>query len=76
MYLFSMPPSRSVQHYMVNGNLTYGSSLMSHLALTLFPFLMESYCSLFNDPLGIVLIAFASKCVYINALVAGKISFS
>ena len=36
---------------------------------------IDSYCSLFNYHLGIIIIAFAATCVSIIFLVAKKISF-
>ena len=55
---------------MVNLNLPSGSSLMSQLALILFPLCDGLYCSIINCPLGIILVLFDATCVSIIALVA------
>ena len=61
---------------MVNGNPPSVSSLMSHLTLTFFCCVMGFYCSLFNYPLRIIIIAFSHTCVSVVALVVETISFS
>ena len=46
--------------------------LMLHIDLTFFPLCSEICCSLFNYPLGIILIMFTATCVSIIALVHEK----
>ena len=53
-----------------------GSSLMSHIASTLFPLFNGIFCSLSNYPLGIFLIALSITCVSIIALVDETILFT
>ena len=52
------------------------SLLMLHIDLTFFPFCNGLCCSLYNYPLGIILIAFFTTCVYIIDLVAETILFT
>ena len=50
--------------------------LMLHIDLTFFPLCSEICCSLFNYPLGIILIMFPATCVSIIALVDETILLS
>ena len=61
---------------MVIGNLPSGSSLMSQLALKVFHCVMDYDYSLFNYPLGIIHIGFATTYASIIALVTETISFN
>ena len=56
-------------------NLPSGSYLISQLAWNCFCCVMGSYCSLFNYPLGIILIVFAATCGSIILFVIESILF-
>ena len=57
-------------------SLPSGSSLMLHIALTLFLLCNGLCCSIYNDPLRIILMEFYITCVSIISLVAETILFT